>query len=94
MAEFLQAVDTCLTGVVHQDLNKSVMAAKFVFLLSEIDQAKWLCEQPARFADFREWLRDDSTHWTMEDLVQDSPTWKEVNFATMMRGTMQLHQKN
>ena len=64
------------------------------FLLSEIDQAKWLCEQPACFADFREWLRDDSTHWTMEDLVQDSPTWKEVNFATTMRGTMQLHQQN
>ena len=61
------------------------------FHMSNTDQAKWLCENPSRFDDLREWLKEDHAHFTMEQFVVEVPAWKDADMKRVMRGIVQLH---
>jgi hypothetical protein len=91
LTSFFAAVDSLLLVIRHPSLKDSVLVAKSFFLMSENEQAKWLCENPSRFNDLREWLKPDHPLLTIEQFVADVPSWKDADMKHVMRGIMQLH---
>jgi hypothetical protein len=65
-----------------------------VFRMTEQDVVKWLCEQPARFAELKEWLPSDHAHFCVEKFVLEGTSWREVDVKWAMKGISALHFRN